>query len=55
MTDYSVYPTEKEILIKIGALIFINKFETNKDICICYITLISNSFEGLKFFFKTNS
>ena len=55
MADYSVYPTKKEILIKIGALLFVNKFETNKEICICCMTLISNSFEGLKFFFKTNS
>ena len=44
MNDHSVYPTENEVLIKRGSLLFIKKFETKNKNYFCQIYLISNSF-----------
>ena len=55
MNDHSVYPTENEVLIKSGSLLFIKKFETKNKNYFCQIYLISNSLEGLKLFLETNT
>ena len=54
MEDHSVFENEKEVVIKSGSLLLIKKFETIENHHFCQMSLISDSYQGLKVFIENN-